>query len=139
MFILTETDNVSPFLEDLEGKIEMSRLEWSDYPAQLSPSSDAIITIRVGDQAGGSKKGTYAIKDVLRAEGYRWDGKSKVWHATEPAAGFSFAEFQNTVKWRDDADGIEVRFYDYSDKEIGRYHVDIGQWRWVAIYSNTFL
>ena len=52
LFILTETDNVSPFLEDLEGKIEMSRLEWSDYPAPLP--SDAIITIRVGNQKGGT-------------------------------------------------------------------------------------
>ena len=139
LFIVTETDNVSPLLEDLQSNIKLPFLEWSDYPAQLSPSSDAIITIRVGDQAGGSKKGTYAIKDVLRAEGYRWDGKSKVWHATEPAAGFSFAEFQNTVKWRDDADGIEVRFYDYSDTEIGQYHVDKGQWRRVAIDRNRFL
>ena len=46
LFILTETDNVSPFLEDLEGTIQMSRVEWSDYPAPLP--SDAIITIRVG-------------------------------------------------------------------------------------------
>ena len=135
LFILTETDNVSPFLEDLEGEIEMSRLEWSDYPAPLSPSSDAIVTIRVGNQKGGTKKGNYAIKDVLHAEGYRWDRESEVWYATEPAAGFTFAEFQNKAKWSDAADGIEVRFYDYSDKEIGRYHVDIGQWRWVAIYS----
>ena len=139
LFILTETDNVSPFLEDLEGKVEMSWLEWSDYPAALSPSSDAVVTIRVGNQAGGAKKGTYAIKDVLHAEGYRWDGKSKVWHTTEPAAEFSLAEFQNKVKWADDADGIDVRFYDYSDTEIGQYHVDQGQWRWVSIYSNTFL
>ena len=50
LFVLTETDNVSPFLEDLEGKIEMSRLEWSAYPAPLP--SDAIVIIRVGNRAG---------------------------------------------------------------------------------------
>ena len=115
----------------------MSRVEWSDYPAPLP--SDAIITIRVGNQAGGAKKGNYAIKDLLHAEGYRWDGKSKVWHTTEPAAEFSLAEFQNKVKWADDADGIDVRFYDYSDTEIGQYHVDKGKWMRVAIYSNAFL
>ena len=138
LFILTERDNVSPFLKDLEGE-KMSRLEWSDYPAQLSPSSDASITIRVSNQKGGPKKGTHAIKDALRAEGYCWDSKSEVWYVIEPAAGFSLTEFRNKVKWRDAADGIEVRFYDYSDKEIGQYHVDKGQWRCVAIYSNTFL
>ena len=139
LFILTETDNVSPFLEDLEDKIEMSRLEWSDYPASLSPSSNATITIRVGNQEGVLGKGNYEIKDDLRGEGYRWDRDSKVWYATEPAAGFTFAEFQSKAEWSDAADGIEVRFYNYSDKEIGRYHVDNGQWRWVAAYSDTFL
>ena len=93
LFILTETANISPFLEDLEPEIAMSRLERSDYPASLSPSSDAIVTIRMGNQEGASGKWTFAIKDGLRAEGYQWDGKSKVWHATEPAVGFSFAEF----------------------------------------------
>ena len=129
LFILTETDNISPFLEDLEEEIEVSRLEWSDYPAPLSPSSDAIITIRVGNQKGVYKKGTYAIKDDLRAEGYRWDPQRKVWYITEPAAGFSLTEFQNKVKWQDVANGIEVTFYDNSDKEVWQYHVDEGRWR----------
>ncbi len=136
LFILTEADNVSPFLEDLECKIEMSRLVWSDYPAPVP--SDAIITIRVGNQEGGVGKGTYDIKNDLRAEGYRWDRDSKVWHTTVPAVEFSLAEFQHNAKWRDDAEGIEVRFYNYSDKEIGRYHVDNDQWRRVAIESDRF-
>ena len=129
LFILTETDNVSPFLEDLEEKINMSRLNWSDYPAVLSPSSDAIITIRVGNQQGGFGKGTYAIRSLLKAEGYNWDGDLKVWHTTEPAAEFSFAAFQSKAEWADNADGIEVRIYDYLDTETERYHVDTGQWR----------
>ena len=129
LLILTETDNISPFLEDLEDKIEMSRLDWSDYPAALSPSSEAIISIRVGNQKGASKKGTYAIKDDLRAEGYRWDPQRKVWHTTAPIAGFSFTAFQDDAKWAHHADGIEVRFYDYSDTETERYHVDEGRWR----------
>ena len=88
LFILTETDNVSPFLEDLEGKIEMSRLEWSDYPPPLSPSSDAIVTIRVGNQEGSFGKGNLCNQrrfSVPRA--IVGIGESKVWYATEPAAG----------------------------------------------------
>ena len=53
--------------------------------------------------------------------------------------GFSCTAFQNKAKWSDAADGIEVRIYDYSDKEIERYHVDNGQWRYVAIHGNRFL
>ena len=139
LFILTETDNVSPFLEDLEEKIEMSRLNWSDYPAALSPSSDAIITIKVSNQKGSyGKGGTYAIKDTLRAEGYEWDGGSKVWHTTEPATGFLLEEFQDKAEWAEDADGIEITFFDYSDTEIERYHVDYGQWRSASIDRAPF-
>ena len=130
LFILTETDNGSPFLEDLEGQIEMSRLEWSDYPPPLP--RDAIVTIRVGNQEGSFGKGTYAIKDLLKAEGYDWDRDSKVWYTIEPASGFLSAEFQNKAEWADNAEGVEVRIYDYSDKEIERYHVDCGLWTPVA-------
>ena len=128
LYILTATET-SPFIADLEKGIDMSRLEWSAYPPPLPLLSGAIVTIRVSNQKGGSKKGTYAIKDDLRAEGYRWESQRKVWYITEPAAGFSLTEFQNKAKWRKDAEGIEVRFYDYSDKEIERYHVDKGQWK----------
>ena len=136
LFILTETDNVSPFLEDLEKTIEMARLKWSDYPPPLP--SDAIVTISVGNQEGSFGKGTYAIRDLLKAEGYGWDGESKVWHTTAPAAGFSFTAFQHKAKWADDADGIEVRIYDYSDKETERYHVDYGQSSRVPVDRNRF-
>ena len=134
LFILTETGNVSPFLEDLERKIEMSRLEWSDYPAALSSSSDAIITIRVGNQKGGHRKGTYAIKENLRAEGYHWDRKLNTWHITRPAEGFSVREFVNQTMWGNWADGIEVGFYDHLDNKVALYHIDGG--RWAYLYDN---
>ena len=125
LFVLTETDNCSPFLKNLERKKSIwgftngaiDRLEWSDYPAMLS------ITITVGG------KGTFAIKDLLKAEGYHWDRESKVWFTTKTAAGFSLTEFLNKVKWRAVADDIEVSFYDNSDKELWKYHVDEGLWK----------
>ena len=138
LVIFTETDSVSPFLEDLEKKMHISRLDWSDYPASLSPLSEAIITIKVRNQASGFGKGTYAIKNVLKAEGYRWDPDSKAWSTIELASGFSSTEFQNKAKWANDADGIEVQIYDYSDEEIERYHVDYGFWTPVAIYRTPF-
>ena len=124
LFVLTEKDNSSPFLKNLESKKlvwgftnrAIDRLEWSAYPPP------PIVTIRVGG------KGDYAIKDLLKAEGYSWDGESKVWQTTAPAARFSFTAFQSKAKWADVADGIEVRFYDYADTEIERYHVDKGDW-----------
>ena len=126
LFILTEKDNFSPFLEDLEKNIELSRLEWSGYPPLVGKTQ--YITIRIGNQAGVfGDDGTYAIKDLLKAEGYRWNGKT--WHSTRPEEGFSVGEFAKQARWSDSSDGIEVRFYDYSENEKALYHVDGGQWK----------
>ena len=126
LFILTEKDNFSPFLEDLEKNIKLSRLEWSDYPPLVGKTQ--YITIRIGNQAGVfGDDGTYAIKDLLKAEGYRWNGKT--WHSTRPEEGFSVGEFAKQARWSDSSDGIEVRFYDHSENEIALSHVDGGQWK----------
>ena len=130
LFILTETDNFSldnfsPFLEDLERNIELSRLAWSDYPPLVGTTK--YITIRVGNQSGRGAKPTIDIKGWLNKEGYRWDGET--WYSTRPAEGFSVREFANQTIWGDLSDGIEVQFYDHLDNKIALYHVDGGQWR----------
>ena len=80
LFILTDKDNFSPFLEDLERNVKLSRLEWSDYPPLVGTTKR--ITIRVGNQNGRGVKPTIAVKDWLSNEGYRWNGKT--WHSTRP-------------------------------------------------------
>ena len=122
LFILTEKDSFSPFLEDLEKNIE--RLEWSDYPPL-----EGSITIRVGNQNGRGAEPTIAVKNLLRNEGFRWNGKTKTWNSTRPTEGFSVGEFANQARWSDSSDGIEVRFYDHSENEIALSHVDGGQWK----------
>ena len=122
LFILTEEDSSSPFLEDLERNIDISRLEWSDYP----PSKRIII--RVGNQNGRGAEPTKAVKNLLRNEGYRWSRKTKTWNSTRPAEGFSVGEFANQTRWSNSSDGIEVRFYDH-ENEKALYHVDGGQWK----------
>ncbi len=126
LFILTEKDSFSPFLEDLEGNIALDRLEWSDCPPLVGTIQ--YITIRVGNQEGNFGNGTYAIRDLLKAEGYRWNARRRVWESVETVEGFSVTEFVNQVKWSNAADGIEVRFYDHLDNEVALYHINGGQW-----------
>ena len=123
LFILTEKDNSSPFLEDLERNI--SRLEWSDYPPLVGTTK--CITIRVGNQNGRGAEPTFAVKDWLSNEGYSWNGKT--WHSTRLEEGFSVEEFAKQERWSNSSDGIEVRFYDHSGNEKALYHVDGGQWK----------
>ena len=130
LFILTETDNVSPFLEDLEKNIRLSKLKWSDYPPLVGETK--YFTIWVGNQYGRGPKPTMAIRDLLKAEEYGWDNKSKTWYTVLSAEGFSVKEFADQTIWCNSAAGIEVRFCDELDNELAIYNVDHGKWQHIS-------
>ena len=130
LFILTETGDVSPFLEDLEKYIRLSKLKWSDYPPMVGEMK--YFAIRIGNQYGRGPKPTMAIRELLKAEGYRWDNKLKTWYIMRPAEGFSIKDFADQSGWSDSAAGIEVQFCDDLDNEIARYNVDRGKWRCIS-------
>lgn len=125
LFILTETNNLSPFLEELKSRKTIPSLNWSDYPPLVG--STQRITVRVGNQDGRGGNGTYAIKDLLKAEGYNWNSRLKAWCRTYPAQNFSLQQFFDNAEWSSHAVGIEVRFYDDFEKMLAIYRVDRGQ------------
>ena len=126
LYILTEKNSFSPFLKDLGKNIRLSKLNWSDYSPAVGTTK---YFIRIGNQYGRGSKPTKSIKEQLRAEGYRWDNRSKMWDIMRLAEGFSVEEFADRAIWSNSADGIEVRVYDHLDNEVALYHVDGGHWR----------
>lgn len=133
LFILTETNNLSPFLEELKSRKTISLLNWSDYP----PFVGAIkrITVKVGNHDGRSGNGTYAIRDLLRAEGYSWRTiEWRAWCRTYPVQGFSVQQYFNNANWMSQAAGIEVRFYDDLENILASYCVNQGQY--IPIFDN---
>ncbi|MTJ37019.1 hypothetical protein, partial [Dolichospermum sp. UHCC 0260] len=67
--------------------------------------------------------GTYTIRDLLKAEGYRWNDTIKFWYRTYPAEGFSIPEYFDSANWISQAVGIEVRFDDDEENELAVYHI----------------
>ena len=132
LYILTENNNSSPFLEDLEEYMKLSRLEWSDYP----PAEDMSrrITIRVCNQNGRGSKPTVELKDLLIAEGYRWDNELTPWYIVRSANEFSVTSFIDLASWSKSADGVEVRFCDYLDRVLAKYYINAGKWE--CIFNN---
>ncbi len=131
LFIITEANNVSPFLDDLRSRRTIPSLNWSDYPPVVG--SVKRITARVGNQEGRGGNGTYALKDLLKAEGYRWNTTGwKAWCRTCPAQGFLVQEFFAKAMWISRADGIELRFYDDLETMLATYRIDEGQWTCVV-------
>ena len=134
LFILTETNNESPFLEELKSRKTIPLLNWADYPPLVS--SRQRITVKVGNQDGRGIQPTLAIKDLLKAEGYNWNSRLKAWCRTYPAQNFSMEQFLDNAVWISRAVGIEVRFDDELEKILAIYRVDRGQL--TCIVDNSF-
>ncbi|NEU83310.1 UvrD-helicase domain-containing protein [Nostoc sp. UIC 10630] len=132
LFIVTETKNFSPFLEELKSRKRISLLDWLDYPSFFG--SIQQITVKVGNQAGKGRNGTYAIKDLLNAEGYIWQPKKGAWYCTYPAQDFSIKGYFNNAKWIYHASGIELQFYDDLENMLAKYNVDYGEY--IALINN---
>ena len=127
LFIFTETNNASPFLEELKCRTNIPSLTWSDYPPLIGATQH--ITVRVGNQDGQDKNGTYAIKKLLKDGGYHWNSIGwKNWFRTYPANGFSVHQYFDNADWISQAARIEVRFYDELETVLAIYRVDKGQW-----------
>ena len=126
LFILTETSNLSPFLEELSSGKKIPSLNWSDYPPLVGATQ--CITVKVGNQNGRGTQPTLAIRDLLKAEGYIWrTDEWSSWRRTYPAENFSVQQFFDEALWSASADGIEVRFYDDFENVLAIYRVDKGQ------------
>ena len=126
LFIVTESKNPSPFLDELNSRTEISVLNWSDYQPFMGVGNIRYITVKISNQIGKSSNGTYTIRDLLKAEGYRWNDTIKFWYRTYPAEGFSIPEYFDSANWISQAVGIEVRFDDDEENELAVYLVDPG-------------
>ncbi|MBD2354465.1 UvrD-helicase domain-containing protein [Tolypothrix sp. FACHB-123] len=125
LFIVTESNNLSPFLDELKANKKINLLDWLDYP----PCNLTIpqITIKVGNQSGRGTKPTIAIKRMLKAEGYNWKRTDKAWCRTYPAQEFSIQQYFDKAEWISHATGIEVQFYDDLENIIAKYYLEQGQ------------
>ena len=126
LFIITDSKNSSPFLEELNSRTKISVLNWSDYQPLIGVGTIRYITVKISSQICKGSNGTYAIRDLLKAEGYRWNDTTKIWYRTYPAEGFSVPEYFDNANWISQALGIELRFYDDEENELAVYLVDQG-------------
>ena len=130
LFIITERQSISPFIEEMSKGIRLARLDWSQYPAIKSKS--ARLLVQVGNQEGRGISPTYAIKDQLKASGYQWQSTGWTgWTKGFQAVGFEISRIQQEV-WASAADGIEVRILDETECLVAKYFVDAGNWICVA-------
>jgi DNA helicase IV len=128
LFIITDSFRMSPFVEKLTSKIQLDRLNWSEYPV---PASEIrFITVKVGNHQGQGTSGTFNIREMLKADGYRWNGNH--WCRVKPIQKIlpddSRLQFLRESVWSAQANGIEVTFCDEQDQVLALYRGDKGIW-----------
>lgn len=124
LFIVTETNNFSPFIEELTTRTKLSLVNWSEYPPFVGIIKR--ITVKVGNQAKKGGNGTFSIKHLLYREGYGWKQEEMVWCRTYPIEEFSVQHYFDSANWISHASGIEVTFYDDLENKLAIYHADRG-------------
>jgi DNA helicase-4 len=125
LFVITDGQRVSPFLNDVVGHELMSQLTWSDFPP-VTPEQGRLI-VKVGNAPDTAGAGTYAVKDQLKASGYRWS--STGWPSWSKVMDDHFCTMEALAHevWVKHAHGIEVRVFSPSEKLLASYYVVKGQ------------
>jgi len=125
LFILTETNNMSPFVEDLQSRIDIPLLDWTTYDPVVVEIKR--ITVKITNQKGRGSNGTFTIKELLRAEGYAWDSRLRTWWQNYSAQSFSVQSFFANTQWISHANGIQLQFCDDLENILAIYNIDCGQ------------
>lgn len=132
LFIITDRQCYSPFIEEMEKNVRLAKIDWNQYPAVKSKSTR--LSVLVGNQERRGISPTYAIKDQLKASGYQWQSTGWTgWTKGFQASGFEISRLQMEV-WANAADGIEVRILDESECLAAKFLVDAGNW--VCVVDN---
>ena len=126
LFIITEQGNHSPFIADVTKNMVLGEVDWDQFPPVQSKSMRLLVL--VGNQQGRGTSPTYAIRDQLKASGYQWQSTGWAgWAKGFQANGFDILRLQQEV-WAGEADGVEVRVLDESERQIATFLVDAGNW-----------
>ena len=87
LVLITEAGGLSPFLEEIEQRTKVTRLDWKEFPPIQSVTPPLVV--KVGSQHVNGAESTFAIKDCLKAEGFRWhSGGWRAWAKSFPVERF---------------------------------------------------
>jgi len=132
LIILTEQQNISPFLQEIMSRQELQDIDWEIFPPVKDENSR--LTVRVGNLNQYNNGATYAIKDQLKASGYRWDSKNKVWQKSFLEEGFSLESLKQSI-WSSLANEICVCIVNDHESVVDEYAIHSGQWNPLRKYA----
>ena len=105
LVLVTEKRRESPFLADIEQARKLTPVVWEDL-APVRGLGDQLVEVRVDG---------YDVREELKRDGYRWNGK--YWYRCYSAAGFNLDNLRQAA-WAQD--GVRIEVHDDGGKFIER-------------------
>ena len=130
LYIVIDSLRMPPFVAGLTSKMQLQELNWKNYPVPITETR--FVTFKVSNQQGRGTNGTYNIRELLRADGFRWNGTSRSWNKVELIQKFlsdgSRLQYLSDRNWSSQANGIEVNLCNEQEEILALYLASNGIW-----------
>ena len=130
LYIVLDNFKMSPFVAGLTSKMQLQELDWTKYP--IPTTETRFITAKISNQQGRGTSGTINIKELLKADGFKWNGTAKSWNKVEPVQKFladgSRLQYLSDRNWSSQANGIEVNLCNEQEEVIASYLANNCNW-----------
>lgn len=120
LFIITESGRESEFLESITSVKGVREIDWNEYPSDLH---NGYLSIEIRKQQLKGNQPTCSIKELLKEDGYRWNGNKYAWFKYIQKDKFYITQIQ-CESWYEKADNIEILVRDETDMIIERVLID---------------
>lgn len=120
LIIVTERRKCSPFLEELIGKSEITKINWDIFPQVRSGENRLLVKV--------NNNNNIEIKELLNAGGFKYHSEPEyAWIKSYPRNGFSIDNLKN-LPWAKAAKDIIVTIMNDQEKADVLYNVSNGNW-----------
>ena len=121
LYIITDSNQPSPFLSQIENDSNVIDINWQHYRPFGVEGQPKTVTVKISD-TGGYKivGGTFEIKKLLKAHGYKWQQTSASWVKNFIEEGFSLESITNET-WLENANNVKLEIYNELDKLVECY------------------
>jgi DNA helicase-4 len=121
LYMITDKKESSPFLAKLETNLNIKNIDWQNFNPFIIEGQVRQITLKVSNSgSNGYNNGTFSIKDMLLASGYRWHPSSSCWEKVFLREGFSTEIIKSEV-WFKHARAVKLEIFDDSEQLVGHF------------------
>ena len=124
LVIISDDSDPSPFLKALATSNRIERMDLALYPTTILAIANTV-SLRVRNASTRRGGGTYAIRDLLKKEGFKWDNANQTWHRRYETSQYT-RDILAKAEWVGKADGVEIDVLDEKHKLIEQYTVVAG-------------